>query len=111
MKPLRVGSLHSLHRKARPGRLAFGSPSAAGVTVCPPSLDFLGRTTVLLTEIARKLGCTVRHLNNEVDSGALTVLDLRGPDSVRRCPRVPIECYRDYICRRLSGPVAPPPPP
>jgi hypothetical protein len=73
---------------------------------CPASLDFPGRTTLLLTEIADRLGCSLRHLLNEVESGALTVLDLRAPGSPRRCPRVPIECYRDYICRRLSGPVA-----
>jgi hypothetical protein len=79
--------------------------------ICPSSLDFHGRTTLLLSEIARKLGCSLRHLYNEVVTGALTVLDLSAPGTARRCPRVPIECYRDYICRRLSGPVSLLPPP
>ena len=68
------------------------------------SLDFPGRSTVLVREIAERLGVSERHLFNEVDSGALVVLDLKAAGSSRRCARVPIECYRDYVAGRLSGP-------
>jgi hypothetical protein len=80
-------------------------PELNGPAACPESLDFPGRTSLLLTEMAKKLKCSFRHLLNEVDCGALTVLDLRTERSPRRWLRVPIECYREYICRRLSGPV------
>ena len=45
------------------------------------SLDFPGRTTLMLWEIAARLGCTVRHLLNEVDSGTLTGLDIAATSS------------------------------
>jgi hypothetical protein len=69
------------------------------------SLDFPGRSTLMIWEIASRLGVTVRHLLNQIDSGALVVLDLKDPASSRRCARVPIECYRAYIARQLTGPV------
>jgi hypothetical protein len=68
------------------------------------SLDFPGRSTVLVREMAERLGVTERHLFNEIDRGALVVLDLRSGVSSRRCARVPIECYRAYVEKRLSAP-------
>jgi hypothetical protein len=70
------------------------------------SLDFPGRSTVLVREIAERLGVSERHLFGEIDTGALVVLDLRASGTARRCARVPVECYRDYVIRRLSGPLA-----
>lgn len=70
------------------------------------SLDFPGRSTLLVWEIADRLGCSCKHLFNEIDAGALVVLDLAAKGSNRRCARVPIECYRDYIFKRFTGPVA-----
>lgn len=70
-----------------------------------PSLDFPGRSTLLLHEIADRLGCTVQHLLNEVDSGDLTILNIASRTSNRRAARVPLECYRAYIVKRLTGPV------
>lgn len=69
------------------------------------SLDFPGRSVLYLWEIAEKLGVSIKHLSNEIDAGTLTVLDLKAADSKRRCARVPIECYRDYVIGRLTGPV------
>lgn len=69
-----------------------------------PSLDFPGRTTVLVREIAARIGVSERHLFNEIDSGALVVLDLKATGSSRRCARVPVECYRAYIEKHLSAP-------
>ena len=70
------------------------------------SLDFPGRTTVLVREIAERLGVSEKHLFNEIDCGALVVLDLAASGSSRRCARVPIECYRAYIEKHLTAPVA-----
>jgi hypothetical protein len=71
------------------------------------SLDFPGRTTLLLSEMAEKLGVSVRHLQKEVEQGALTVLDMKGKQATQSCWRVPVECYRDYVVTRLSGPKRP----
>jgi hypothetical protein len=68
------------------------------------SLDFPGRTTLLLAEMAEKLGVSKRHLQKEVEAGVLTVLDVRGKHASQACWRVPVECYRDYVITRLSGP-------
>jgi len=70
------------------------------------SLDFPPeRTSLRLDEIAGKLGCTVQHLLNEIDSGALTTLDLKSKLAKRRAARVPVECYRAYVLSKLTGPV------
>ena len=69
-------------------------------------MDFTGRTTVRLPEMAAKLGCSQRHLLNEVEAGVLTALDIGAPSSSRRRRlRVPIECYRAYVGRCLTGPL------
>lgn len=68
------------------------------------SLDFPGRTTVQLWEIADRLNWTVRHLLNLVDSGDLVALDGACTGAGRRSLRVPIECYRAFILKRLTGP-------
>lgn len=69
------------------------------------SLDFPGRTTLHLGEIAEKLGVTVQHLLNEIEENAFAGLDLKGKKANRRNIRVPIECYRDYVLSHLTGPV------
>lgn len=68
------------------------------------SLDFPGRTTLWLREIAERLGCSVKHLLRELESGSLTGLDIRGAGRSRASVRVPVECYRDYVVRKLTGP-------
>ena len=68
------------------------------------SLDFPGRTTLGLPEIADKLGCSVRHLLNEADAGSLVGLDISASRSARRAMRIPVECYRDYVLRKITGP-------
>jgi hypothetical protein len=68
------------------------------------SLDFPGRTTVGLAEMAQRLGCSVDHLLNEAEHGALCGLDLKGVNATRRSIRVPIESYRAYVLTRMTGP-------
>jgi hypothetical protein len=67
------------------------------------SLDFPGRTTIGLGEIAERLGCSVDHLLNEVERGALVGVDLKGAKATRRFVRVPLETYRAYVLSRMTG--------
>lgn len=67
------------------------------------SLDFPGRTTVSLGEIAQRLGVSVDHLLNEAEHGALKGLDLKGAKATRRNMRVPIECYRAYVIEHMTA--------
>lgn len=68
------------------------------------SLDFPGRTTLYLREIAERLGCTVAHLLNEIDACEFVGIDISATRSLRRAMRIPIESYRNYILKRLTGP-------
>ncbi len=69
------------------------------------SLDFPGRTTLGLGEIAERLGCTVRHLLNEIDRNAFAGLNLAAKGVERRAMRIPVEAYRTYVLSKLTGPV------
>jgi len=69
------------------------------------SLDFPGRSSLYLWEIAAKIGCSLQHLLNEIEQGALVGVDIRSGSAARRAIRVPVECYRAYILKRLTGPV------
>lgn len=68
------------------------------------TLDFSGRVAPLfLHEIAAKLNCSVDHLLNEAEAGALKGIDLRGAKASRRNVRVPVESYRRYVLERMTG--------
>lgn len=67
------------------------------------SLDFSGRETVTLAEIAAKLGGSVDHYANLVEDGTLTALDLTRHMGSRRMIRIPIEEYRRFVLSRLTG--------
>jgi hypothetical protein len=69
------------------------------------SLDFPGRTTLGLGEIAEKLGCTVQHLLNEIERGTFHGLNLAASTVARRAMRIPVECYRAYVLSKLTGTV------
>ena len=69
------------------------------------SLDFPGRTTLSLGEIAEKVGCTVQHLLNQIDEGKFVGLNIAGQRAARRAIRVPVECYRAWLMACLTGPV------
>ncbi|AHF94205.1 hypothetical protein OPIT5_08255 [Opitutaceae bacterium TAV5] len=69
------------------------------------SLDFPGRSTLMLGEIADRLGCSHRHLLNKIDDGSLVIIDLATSGRSRRTARVPIEAYRTFIVKHLSGPM------
>lgn len=69
-----------------------------------PSLDFSGRGAVTLGEIARKLSFTVEHLSHLVDEGTLVALDGKSKEVSRRALRIPLEEYRQFVLKRLTGP-------
>lgn len=67
-----------------------------------PSLDFPGRTTLTLQEIAKKLDCTTTHLIHLIEDGSLQAIDIKGAGGVRNTWRVPIENYRQFVAKRMS---------
>ena len=67
-------------------------------------LDFPGRGAVSIKEIAAKLGYTPRHVVGWIETGELGHFDGRGRGATRQSHRIPIDYYRDFIVRRLSGP-------
>lgn len=69
------------------------------------SLDFPGRSTLGLAEIAERVGCTVQHLLNQIDEGRFSGLNIAGQSVSRRAIRVPIECYRAWVLSCLTGDV------
>lgn len=101
-------------RRARNHKPAGGPPATWNAEAMPDgqltfaffaSLDFPGRSTLMLHEIAGRLGVSVRHMLNEVEAGELVALDLKNKRVSRRCARVPVEAYRDYVLRKLTGPM------
>lgn len=69
-----------------------------------PSLDFPGRTTLTVDEIAEKLGVTAKHVGDLIAENELQGVDAAGKDASRRCMRVPVESYRDFVTARMTGP-------
>lgn len=70
-----------------------------------PSLDFPGRTTLTVTEMARRLGVSDQTILNLADEGEIPGVDLKGKHATRRCLRVPIESWRNFVLSRLTGPM------
>jgi hypothetical protein len=68
----------------------------------PPSMDFSGRTTLTLQEIADKWACTTQHVMNLIEDGSLGAIDIKGPGAKRNLWRVPIENYRQFVATRMS---------
>ena len=68
------------------------------------SLDFPGRTTLRVEEIAEKLGVTTQHILDLIDEKRLTAMDVRGEGATRATYRVPVEAYRNYVAATLTEP-------
>ncbi len=69
-----------------------------------PSLDFEGRTTLTVREIAEKLGWTVKHICDLIDEGKIGSIDGRSTGARRASYRVPIESYHDWIITSFTLP-------
>ena len=69
------------------------------------SLDFPGRTTLYVHEVARRLGIAEKHVLNLCDDGSLAMLNIASKGVKRRALRIPIESYRSFICERVSVPM------
>lgn len=70
-----------------------------------PSLDFPGRATLTVTEMAERIGVSDQTILNLADEGEIPGIDLKGKAATRRCLRVPIEGWRNFILKRLTGPM------
>ena len=66
------------------------------------SLDFPGRWTLKVGEVAERLGVSEQHILNLIDEGEFRALNL-APGRSRKLIRIPIEAYRDFILRTFSG--------
>ena len=67
------------------------------------SLDFPGRTVLRPQEIAKRLGVSDQHILNAVEEGSLQAVNLAGAGASKRCLRIPVESYRDWVLRRLTN--------
>jgi excisionase family DNA binding protein len=69
-----------------------------------PGLDFPGRTTLYPRECAARLGCHVDHIYDLIEEGQLKAIDISGGNnaSARRCARIPIEAWREFITKRRT---------
>jgi len=68
------------------------------------SLDFPGVATVRVMEIAARTGFSHDHIFNQIDQGLLIAIDAKGRNVSRKCIRVPVEEYRAWVLRNLTGP-------
>lgn len=70
------------------------------------SLDFPGRTTLRVSEVAERLGIVAEQVIAFIEQGELGNLNISA-GTKRRHMRIPIEAYRDFIIRRIDGPSRP----
>jgi excisionase family DNA binding protein len=68
------------------------------------SLDFPGRTTLSVDEVAERLGVTAQHVLDLIAENLITGIDLKGRAATRRLIRIPIESYRNFVVERMTGP-------
>lgn len=78
-------------------------PAALQLLLPFACLDFPGRETVTVWEIAGKLGVTSQHVLDHVDENRLVALDTKLVAS-RRNLRVPVDEYRRWVLSLLTGP-------
>lgn len=69
-----------------------------------PSLDFPGRVTLTVSEVAGKLGWTAKHVADLIVEGQLGALDGKGKSANRSSYRIPIDDYREFIISRMTAP-------
>lgn len=71
------------------------------------SLDFPGRTTIKVVEMAARLGVSWQHVVNGIDSGEIAALDVsaKSTRTGKAYYRIPAESYRAYVIRNVTGPV------
>jgi hypothetical protein len=67
------------------------------------SLDFPGRQILYPFEIADRIGCSTRHVNELVFEGQLRAVDIscRDTGTIRKTVRIPIESYRQFLLDRI----------
>ena len=78
-------------------------PAAAQLQLPFACLDFPGRETVAVWEIAAKLGVSRKHILDHIDAGTIVAVDTKIV-STRSNMRVPVDEYRRWVLVRLTGP-------
>ncbi len=68
------------------------------------SLDIQHRSVLTVDDIRKKLRVSVDHVINLVEAGELKNVNTAVSELKRKQYRIPIESYRDFIIRRMSGP-------
>ena len=69
------------------------------------SLDFPGRSILTVDDVARKLGVSFRHVVRLAETGEMTVMNMNGVGARRALVRIPLESYRAFVVKRMSGPM------
>jgi hypothetical protein len=66
------------------------------------SMDFPGREVLCPFEIAKRLGCCTRHVQDLIQEGQLRAVDIsrRNTNTDRKTIRVPIESWRQFLRER-----------
>ena len=61
-----------------------------------------GRVVLFPEEVASQLACHVDHVYDLIESGDLKAIDISGRNNLtgRRCCRVPVEAFADFMKRR-----------
>ena len=67
-----------------------------------PSLAFPpDRSALYVFEVARKLKCAERHVLNLIQCGQLRAINIATDPDGRKCYRIPIESYDEYLKKNL----------
>ena len=69
-----------------------------------PSLNFPGRSTLRVQEIAAKLRIHPKHVIDLIIEGKFGSVDVCGLNASRSCYRIPIEAYREFISSSTTLP-------
>ena len=67
-----------------------------------PSLAFpRDRSALYVFEVARRLKCTEVHIRTLIECGQLRAINIATDPNGRKCYRIPVESYEDYLNRHL----------
>lgn len=61
-----------------------------------------GRTTLRVDEVAAVLNVTREHVNNLIEAGELTAIQLQRKTGTRNCWRIPLLAVSEFLCKRSS---------
>ncbi|MCC5790945.1 MAG: helix-turn-helix domain-containing protein [Opitutales bacterium] len=68
------------------------------------SLDFPGRTSLTIPEVAERLGLSKHTIHRLIEQEEIASLAVGASRQHRTHVRIPVEAYRDYVVKNISGP-------